>query len=74
MADRPVPITTNPPPDFTEETDLALGRFGGEICYATDDWFAPAENMLNHEAPVFIEEKFTTCGKWMDGWESRRKR
>jgi allantoicase len=23
---------------------------------------------------VFIEDKYTERGKWMDGWESRRKR
>lgn len=75
MADRPIILTgTAAPPDFVEETDLALGRFGAKVCFATDDWFAAAENMLNHEEPVFIAEKFTTCGKWMDGWETRRKR
>ena len=25
-------------------------------------------------APVFSPSRFTTWGKWMDGWESRRKR
>jgi hypothetical protein len=38
------------------------------------DWFATAENLLSHEEPIFIPEKFTDCGKWMDGWETRRKR
>lgn len=40
----------------------------------TTDWFATAENLLSHEEPIFIPEKFTDCGKWMDGWETRRKR
>jgi allantoicase len=33
-----------------------------------------ADNLLNHEPPVFIADKYTEYGKWMDGWESRRKR
>lgn len=24
--------------------------------------------------PIFIADKYTDCGKWMDGWETRRKR
>jgi allantoicase len=29
---------------------------------------------LRASAPVFIEGKYTERGKWMDGWESRRRR
>lgn len=37
MADRPVVVTgAAAAPEFTEETDLALGRFGGQIVFATD--------------------------------------
>lgn len=37
MADRPVVQTgAAAPPDFTEETDLALARFGGRVVFATD--------------------------------------
>ena len=32
------------------------------------------ERMLNPEEPVFIPDKYDDHGKWMDGWESRRKR
>lgn len=42
--------------------------------FATDDYFAVAENMLEDTAPIFIPEKYTDFGKWMDGWETRRKR
>ena len=31
-----------------------------------------AENLLKSEEPVW-KEGFTECGKWMDGWETRRK-
>ena len=34
--------------------------------------FLAAENLLKSEDPVW-KEGFTECGKWMDGWESRRK-
>lgn len=30
--------------------------------------------MLQFEAPIFVEDKFDDHGKWMDGWETRRKR
>lgn len=34
----------------------------------------PGENLLKGEEPVWDETKFTAYGKWMDGWESRRRR
>lgn len=44
------------------------------MLFATDDWFAVAENMLADTEPIFIPDKYTDCGKWMDGWETRRRR
>ncbi len=60
--------------DFTELIDLASERLGGAVLYANNDFFAPKENLLKPAAPVFIEGKYTDLGKWMDGWESRRRR
>src|SRR5205809_7770880 len=60
--------------DFTELVDLASERLGGAVLYANDDFFAPKENLLRPSTPVFIEGKYTDLGKWMDGWESRRRR
>jgi len=60
--------------DFKELIDLAAERLGGAVLFANDDFFAPKENLLKASAPVFIEGKYTERGKWMDGWESRRKR
>jgi allantoicase len=60
--------------DFTELIDLASERLGGAVLYANDDFFAEKENLLKPSAPVFIEGKYTDKGKWMDGWESRRRR
>jgi allantoicase len=60
--------------DFTELIDLASERLGGAVVVANDDFFAPKENLLKPSAPVFIEGKYTDRGKWMDGWETRRRR
>ena len=60
--------------DFTELIDLASERLGGAVLFANDEFFAPKENLLKPSAPVFIEGKYTDLGKWMDGWESRRRR
>jgi allantoicase len=60
--------------DFTELIDLAAERLGGSVLYANDEFFAPKENLLKAAAPVFIEGKYTERGKWMDGWESARRR
>jgi allantoicase len=60
--------------DFTEQIDLASGKLGGAVLYANDDFFAPKENLLKPSAPVWIEGKYTDLGKWMDGWETRRRR
>src|SRR5437667_3843218 len=60
--------------DFTHLIDLASVRLGGEAVAANDDFFAEKENLLKPEAAVFIPDKYTDRGKWMDGWETRRRR
>jgi allantoicase len=60
--------------DFRELLDLASARIGASVLYATDDYFAGKENLLRAEKPVWKEHEYTDRGKWMDGWESRRKR
>lgn len=60
--------------DFTQLADLAAERLGGRVLEANDDFFAPKENLLKESKPIFIEGKYTSRGKWMDGWESRRRR
>jgi len=60
--------------EFTELIDLASVRVGGAVVLANDEFFAPKENLLRESAPVFIEGKYTDRGKWMDGWETRRRR
>ncbi len=60
--------------DFTEYIDLAAERLGGCVLAANDEFFAPKENLLKAAAPVWIADKYTEFGKWMDGWETRRRR
>ena len=60
--------------DFTELIDLVSEKLGGAVLYANDEFFAPKENLLKPGAPIFIEGKYTDLGKWMDGWETRRRR
>jgi len=60
--------------DFTELINLASEKLGGAVLYANDEFFAPKENLLKPNAPIFIEGKYTDLGKWMDGWETRRRR
>ena len=54
--------------------DLAAARVGGRALAANDEFFAPKENLLEPGRGVFIEGKYTDRGKWMDGWETRRRR
>lgn len=61
-------------PDFRELIDLASERLGGSVLFANDDFFAEKENLLKPSKPVWREHEYTDRGKWMDGWESRRKR
>jgi len=59
---------------FKDYIDLAQPRIGSEVVFASDDFFADKARMIDPADPVFIEGKFDENGKWMDGWESRRKR
>ncbi len=60
--------------DFTELINLASERVGGGVLAANDEFFAPKENLLKASKPIFIEGQYTEVGKWMDGWETRRRR
>ncbi len=54
--------------------DLVSEKLGGQVLWATDDFFAEKENLIKPGRGIFIPDKYTERGKWMDGWESRRKR
>lgn len=54
--------------------DLLSERVGGRVVKCNDEFFADASNLLKTSAPVWKEDEFTDHGKWMDGWETRRRR
>jgi allantoicase len=54
--------------------DLAAARVGGRAVVTNDEFFAPKANLLKPGPAVFMEGRYTSRGKWMDGWETRRRR
>ncbi|QQA42152.1 allantoicase [Pelagovum pacificum] len=54
--------------------NLASAGLGALPVSATDEFFAPLSRMLSDAPPIFIPDKFDENGKWMDGWETRRRR
>ena len=68
-------ITDPSVPAFARSAvNLADPRLGAKAIFATDEFFAAKERMLDPAPAVFIPGKYDENGKWMDGWESRRKR
>ncbi len=62
-------------PDFVHRhVNLADARLGALALACTDDFFADRQRMLNPAPAQFIPGKYDLHGKWMDGWESRRRR
>lgn len=59
---------------FEKFVNLADERLGSKVISVTDEWFAAASRMLQPTPAVWKEGVFDDNGKWMDGWESRRKR
>jgi allantoicase len=62
------------PSMFTHLPDLAALRLGGAVIAANDDFFAPKEGLIKPGPPEWREGVYTDRGKWMDGWETRRRR
>ena len=59
---------------FHEWIQLEQPRLGTRVTSASDEFFAAKERLIEPPAAVFIDGKYDDHGKWMDGWESRRKR
>ena len=53
--------------------NLASPKLGTKVMSFSDDFFGKVSRMLNDKAPQFIEDKYDNHGKWMDGWESKRR-
>ncbi len=60
--------------DVNRWVQLEQPRLGTRVTYATDEFFGAKERLIDPDDPVFVEGKYDDHGKWMDGWESRRKR
>ncbi len=60
--------------EFTDLIDLASDRVGGAVLLANDEFFAPKEALLKQGPAEWREGVYTERGKWMDGWETRRRR
>jgi len=54
--------------------NLADPRLGSKVIFKTDDFFASASRIINPNQPIFKDGVFDKHGKWMDGWETRRRR
>ncbi len=61
-------------PSIKRWVQLEQPRLGSRVTYATDDFFGAKERLIEAADPVFIADKYDDHGKWMDGWESRRRR
>jgi allantoicase len=54
--------------------NLADERLGAAGLFATDEFFAPLTRMLQASEPEWRAGAYDAHGKWMDGWETRRRR
>ena len=59
---------------FADLTDLACEAVGGVALACNDEFFAEKDNLLRAHAAVWKDHEYTERGKWMDGWETRRRR
>jgi allantoicase len=60
--------------EFVSLPDLAVEDLGGAAVLANDEFFADKENLLRARPAEWREGVYTDRGKWMDGWETRRRR
>jgi allantoicase len=61
--------------DFAHKfINLAQPVLGAAVVHATDDFFADKARLILPKPPVWVDDLYDDHGKWMDGWESRRKR
>ncbi len=60
--------------ELADRIDLAAVRLGGRVVRANDEFFASKDNLIAPHDPVWLEGEYTDRGKWMDGWQTRRRR
>lgn len=64
----------NPPAFVTNAINLASADLGATVLFATNEFFGAAPRMLQDHAAEFRPGLYDDAGKWMDGWESTRRR
>jgi allantoicase len=75
MSAQPLHAEPAPRPEYARGlVNLADARAGAEVIAVSDEFFAPASRMLNPAPATFYPDRYDDHGKWMDGWESRRRR
>ncbi len=62
------------PPEFAAYPDLASRLLGGGVVACNDEFFAPADRLVEPSAPQFNPHTFGAKGQVYDGWETRRRR
>jgi allantoicase len=60
--------------DFNDLPDLASRLLGGGVIACNDEFFAPADRLVEPSAPEFTPKTFGAKGQVYDGWETRRRR
>jgi allantoicase len=60
--------------DETKQINLADARLGAVVLSANDEFFGAKERLLNPAEPEWRAGVYDDHGKWMDGWETRRRR
>ena len=68
------PVTDDLPHFARNSINLASPRLGAAAIFATDDFFADKSRMLADAPASFDPDRYDDHGKYMDGWESRRRR
>lgn len=62
-------------PDFAARyANLANARLGAAVVSVTDEFFGARDRLIRIEEPSFDPDLYDDHGKYMDGWESRRRR
>ena len=68
------PIEPEAPLFSIHDCNLADASLGAEVLTVSDEFFAPCARMLDPAPPRFESARYDQHGKWMDGWETRRRR
>ena len=65
---------TGKPDSSKHFVNLTSQRLEAKVQEVSDDLFAEAKRILKDSEPTFKPDPYDEDGKWMDGWESRRRR